>query len=392
MSIASTELKTPGPSLVERAKSVAEIADRHGDESEKLNQLAAPVVEALHREKLFAMWVPRGIAGGAELDPIDSLKVIESVSYGDPSTGWVLMAASLAIGTGAAYLEEAAVSQLFDGGRLPVIAGQGTRAGKAIPADGGFRISGSWSFASGIKHATHIHTLAVIEGTGEPRIFVLPVSQATLIDNWDVMGLRATGSIDYKIDDAFVAEPYTHFAVTDVPKRGGALYTLGIIGFATMCHSGWACGIGRRMLDEMSAIVRSKVGRAGSMADSDAFQEGYAKAEMTYRSAHALVFEAWEDVSETLRRGNKVSTRQHTLIRLAMANITWSAQEVAAFVYKTAGTVALRAGTLQRLFRDMHAGTQHITSAPGVIRATGRELAGLASGKRWLFLDLVDEG
>jgi hypothetical protein len=67
-------------------------------------------------------------------------------------------------------------------------------------------------------------------------------------------------------------------------------------------------------------------------------------------------------------------------------------QEVSAFVYKTAGTVALRAGTLQRLFRDMNAGTQHITSAPGVIRAAGRELACLASGKRWLFLDLVDAG
>jgi hypothetical protein len=67
------------------------------------------------------------------------------------------------------------------------------------------------------------------------------------------------------------------------------------------------------------------------------------------------------------------------LIRLALANVTWSAQEVAAFVYKTAGTVALRAGALQRLFRDMNAGTQHITSAPGVIRAAGSELA----GPRW---------
>jgi alkylation response protein AidB-like acyl-CoA dehydrogenase len=391
MSIVSREVKTAGTSLVERAKAVAEIADRHADEGERLGELATPVAEALHREGLLGMWVPLGVHQGAELDPVESLRVIENMSYGDPSAGWVLMAASLAIGTGAAYLADSAVSELFAGQRLPVIAGQGTRPGTAIPTKDGFLLSGSWSFASGIKHATHIHTLGIIEGTGEPRIFVLPVGQATLIDNWDVLGLRATGSIDYKIENVFVPEKYTHFAVTETPKRGGGLYTIGIIGFATICHSGWGCGIGRRLLDEMSAIVRSKMGRAGSMADSDAFHEGYAKAEMTYRSARALVFEAWQDVTETLRRGDKVSTRQHTLVRLAMANITWSAQEVAAFVYKTAGTVALRAGTLQRLFRDMHAGTQHITSAPGVIRCTGRELAGLASGKRWLFLDLVDE-
>ena len=86
-----------------------------------------------------------------------------------------------------------------------------------------------------------------------------------------------------------------------------------------------------------------------------------------------------------------MSVRQHTAIRLAMANITWSAHDVAAFVYKTAGTVALRAGTIQRLFRDMHAGSQHITSSPIVYRACGRELAGLAPDKRWLFLDLVDK-
>ena len=78
-------------------------------------------------------------------------------------------------------------------------------------------------------------------------------------------------------------------------------------------------------------------------------------------------------------------------MRLSMANATWSSHEVADFVYKSAGTVALRAGTIQRLFRDMHAGTQHITAAPLVFRGTGRELGGLATGKKWLFLDLVNE-
>src|SRR5215831_3303770 len=197
-----------------RAESVATLADQYAEFGDERGQLAEPVVEALHREGLFGMWVPRSIAGGAELDPVSSLQVVENVAYGDPSAGWVLMAASLAIGTGAAYLEDSAVSELFSGRRLPVIAGQGTRPGKAVPAPGGFVLSGSWSFASGIRHGTHIHTLGIIESTGEPRIFVLPVEKATLIDNWDVMGLRATGSIDYKIDNVFVPEAYTHFAVT----------------------------------------------------------------------------------------------------------------------------------------------------------------------------------
>jgi alkylation response protein AidB-like acyl-CoA dehydrogenase len=367
------------------------LARDYAKESEELGQLALPVAEALHAEGLLGMWVPRSVRGGAELDPVVSLEVIENVSYGDPSAGWVLMAASLAIGTGAAYLKDEAVEELFAGPRLPVIAGQGTRPGVAKPASGGYSLTGSWSFASGIKHGTHIHTLGLIEGTNEARIFVLPVGKATLIDNWDVLGLRATGSIDYTTKDVFVPEAYSHVATTEEPLRGGHLYRLGIIGFAAICHSGWACGIGRRVLDELIGVVAEKAGRAGTLAESASFQEQFANVEAVVRSARAFVYETWNDVTATLARGDKPSVRQHSLIRLALAHATWSAHEAAMFAYRAAGTAALRAGTIQHLFRDMHAGTQHITSSPPVYAAIGRELAGLAKGKKWLFLNLVDQ-
>jgi hypothetical protein len=73
-----------------------------------------------------------------------------------------------------------------------------------------------------------------------------------------------------------------------------------------------------------------------------------------------------------------------------MIHVTASAHQVAQFVYQAAGTQGLRAGTVQRLFRDMHAGTQHIIASPPVYQAVGRELAGLAEGHQWQFLNLVD--
>ena len=377
-------------SVPERARVVGSIASEHADWGDQHGRLAEPVVEALHREGLYGMWVPRSL-GGAELDPIQSLQTIENVAYGDPSAGWVLMAAALAIGTGAAYLGDEAATALFPAGaRMPVIAGQGTRPGTAVPHNDGFRLSGSWSFASGIKHGTHIHTLAIIEGTGEPRIFVLPVEQVTLVDNWNVMGLRATGSIDYTIDSVFVPDGYTHFAGTDVPKRGGHLYAIGIVGFAAMCHSAWACGIGRRLLDELAGNVRARGGRAGTQATSESFLEQYAKAEGTYRAARALVYEAWTEGAQVIERGERPNIRQQTLIRLAMAHVTWAAHDAAMFVYKSAGTTGLRAGVIQRLFRDMHAGTQHLVASPPVFRAIGRELSGLAPNATWRFVDLID--
>jgi alkylation response protein AidB-like acyl-CoA dehydrogenase len=382
--------QTTASDLPARARQVGAIASEHAAYGDVHGRLAGPVVEALHREGLFGMWVPREL-GGAELDPLQSLEVIEHVAYGDPSAGWVLMAASLAIGTGGAYLADDAVKTLFGGRRMPVIAGQGTRPGVAKPHEGGYLLTGSWSFASGIKHGTHIHTLGLIDGTSEARIFVLPVEQATLIENWDVMGLRGTGSIDYRIEGVYVPEGFTHVARTDVPKRGGRVFTIGIPGFAAICHSGWACGIGRRLLDELARSVATRGGRGGTQNTSESFLEQFGKVEGAYRAARALVREAWTDAWATIEGGEVLTRRQQTLLRLAMAHVTWASHDVAMFVYTSAGTAGLRAGTIQRLFRDMHAGTQHIVASPPVFRAVGRELAGLAEGQVWQFLELANK-
>jgi alkylation response protein AidB-like acyl-CoA dehydrogenase len=360
-----TDTTTTTPDLLAEAQRLEALIDEHAAEADERGRLSDPVVDALHDAGLFGMWVPKAL-GGSELDPVSSLKVIDQLTYADPSTGWVTMAAGLAIGTGAAYLGDQAVEEIFGGERFPVIAGQGTRPGTAVAQDGGHLLSGSWQFASGIKHSGFIHTLGVVEGTGEPRIFVLPVEQATLIDNWDVMGLRATGSIDYEIDSVFVPEHFSHFAVTETPERGGDLYRLGIINIAGICRPG------------------------GALGENQSFQEGFARAEGIRRAARALIFETWTDVTETLARGETPSVDQATNIRLGTVHVTWAAHEVAKFVYASSGTTGLRSGTVQQLFRDMHAGTQHVIPSLPIQQTIGRKLAGLAPNTRWQFLELVD--
>jgi alkylation response protein AidB-like acyl-CoA dehydrogenase len=375
--------------LAERAKALVPMLDEEADFADEHGELSPAAVDALPREGLFKLWVPEKL-GGAELDPVHSLEVLENLSYADASAGWVAMAANLSIGTAGAYLADHAVAELWADGKSPVIAGQGTRPGVAHVADGGLSLSGSWSFGSGLKHSTHVHSLGIVEETGEPRIFVTPIEAVDLIDNWDVMGLRGTGSIDYTMTDVFVPDGWSHFAVTDVPLRGGPLYGIGIIGFAVTCHSGWAMGVGRRLLDELTALVHGKAGRPGAQADSAAFQQGYAQAEAQFRAARAFVLEAWTNLTNSLYAGNGISVRQHTMVRLALAHITKALHEVANFVYLAGGTTALRHGTIQRFYRDVHAGTQHVTSAPLVWQTCGRELMGVADGKHWQFLDLVD--
>ena len=375
--------------LAERAKALVPLLDAEAEFADNEGELSPAAVAALHRDGVLKLWVPEKL-GGAELDPVHSLEVLENLSYADASAGWVTMAANLSIGTAGAYLSDHAVAELWGDGKQPVIAGQGTRPGTATMVDGGLLLSGSWSFGSGLKHSSHVHSLGIIEETGEPRIFVTPIEAVNLIDNWDVMGLRGTGSIDYTMESVFVPNGWSHFAVTTTPERGGSLYGLGIIGFAVACHSGWAMGVGRRLLDELAELVHGKAGRPGAQADSVAFQQGYAEAEARFRAARALVMESWTDLSKSLYEGDGISVRQHTLVRLALTHITKTLHEIATFVYLAGGTTSLRRGTIQRMYRDVFAGTQHVTSSPNVWQTCGRELMGVAEGKTWQFLDLVD--
>ena len=209
-----------------------------------------------------------------------------------------------------------------------------------------------------------------------------------MIDNWDVIGLRGTGSIDYTMRDVFVPEGYSHFAVAH-SARGGSLYHLGIIGFATICHSGWALGVGRRLLDELAPpwLGRRPDGQVRCptatlprrLRPGGGDLPSRPRARSTRRGA----------TCSTTRQRRAASVRQHTLIRLALTHVTQALHDVANFVYLSAGTTSLRRGTIQRLLRDVHAGTQHVTSSPPVVQTCGA-LAGLAPNASWRFLELID--
>jgi indole-3-acetate monooxygenase len=379
-----------GTSLLESTEQLAPLIREYADFADQNGKLAPEVFDAMMDAGLFSIWTPEAL-GGAETDPITSLRLNEMVAYEDAAAGWYLFVVAVGTGTVGTYLPDAGAEEVFAGERLPVVVGQGTRAGKAVKVDGGYRLDGEWNFASGAPHANSFIALAIVEGTEEARIFVVPRDEVELdFESWGVLGLRGTGSIDYQIRDKFVPEARSYRAVPEIPARGGALMKLGLVQTAMIGHTGWALGVARRLLDELSALIRKKAGRAGANAGSDSLHEQYANAEATLRSARALAYETWAEAWETLSAGEDLTTHQSSLIRLALNNATWSADKVGKFVYTAAGTSALRDGTIQRFYRDLHGGTQHIMSGPAVLRHVGRDLAGVADGQIWVYADLVD--
>lgn len=377
-----------GTDLLASARELQPLLRAAAADHDAAGVLSAPVVDELHRHGFFGMWTPASL-GGAEADPVTSLRIGQALAEADPSCAWVVGAAALATGTGGAYLGDAAVEEIFAGDRFPVIAGQGTRPGTAVPDGDGYRLSGAWGFGSGLRHAGWIHTLGVDESVGEARIFVLPVERAELIDNWDVLGLRATASIDYTLDGVHVPDAFSHPATTETPLRGGPLFGLGIIHIALIVHSGWALGVSRRMLDELGGLVRDKAGRPGTLAENPRFHATFGELEGAWHGAHAFVHQVWSEITDALASGERPTHDQRTRARLALHHATWAAERISGEVYQAAGTTALRAGALQMYFRDMHAGSQHFLVSAGTAEACGRALAGLADGLTWEFMSLV---
>jgi indole-3-acetate monooxygenase len=390
-------------SLVATAKEMHDFFDSQAEANESGARLTDATVKALWDGGFFGMWIPECF-GGAAADPLEGLGVIEQLSYSDGSTGWVLMACQVGTATAAGYLPPETAKELFGKGRWPVIAGQGAPLGTAVPDGKGYRLSGHWHYASGLLHSGWIHTGATIMENGAPRmlpggkhpdtrIFIVPIEKAKLAGNWDVMGLRATGSVDYIIDNVYVPEEYTHLQSANRSTLGGNIFKLRIFGMGTICHTGFALGTGRRILDELAKLATAENGRPQTIpvvGGGESFQEQFGLAEAKMRAARAFVVETWENISETLDRGEDPTARQITLARLALNYATVAAAEVCQFAYRYGGGVALRESVIQRCFRDMNAGTQHATVGTGILRECAKDLMGLSPGKIWGPRSLID--
>lgn len=375
-----------------RVKSALPLFADKGAENEAARTLVPEVFAEIESLGLHKLLVPVEL-GGVGASIVDAMEIVEMLAGADASTGWVVFAAGVSTSTASGYLNDDAAREIFKPGARALVAGAGAPTGTATKVDGGYRLTGNWSYGSGLLHAEWSHSGAFVhengkiklDGNGAPVHLMLhvPIEQVEFHGNWDVLGLRATGSVDYSITDAFVPESYAYSPVDPVVHRRPDVFGSGMIPIVMFGHSAWAAGVARRMLNELADYVSSKGMRAGSLAASDSFSERYGEAEARVLSARAFLYDVWGTIERKLASLEPLATRDITLIRLALSNVTYAAAEVSEFAYRIAGGEPLRQGTMQRIYRDIHSGSQHITSAASVMQACGRELAGLAPGESW---------
>lgn len=362
------------------------------EDGERLRRPTPAVQQALRDSGVFRILLPAEL-GGIEASTSEIIDVIERLSHADASLGWLVRALAGETANAGVYLEESGVAEVFADGSLPLVAGQCTAfTGRAVEVEGGYRISGSWQFAPGLSMATHVN-LAVRTEAGERLVCVAPRWALRVNDNWDMLGLRATASLDYSADDVFVPERLAFRMARENIRRGSVVNRLSPALVAGLGQAAWAQGVARRMLDELRTLTQRKDPAEGAPVTSGEFFAEYARHFSHTRGTLALLRETWRDNETTLALGEELSDEQETMSRLAASLATRTALEISQLVHRFAGAQVMRNSALQRFFRDSHAGTQHRGSAHIVTQQCGRMLSGtLPAGAHWGFFDLVVPG
>jgi len=197
--------------LLEAVESIRDVLQAGSDEAERIGTLPKDSVDALCDTGLLSFKIP-AVLGGAEADLLTQLDVFEAVTRIDPAAGWCLMIGAASVSNVTAFLPDEAIQELFVDGRPPTAAGAFTASGKATPVEGGYLVTGRWAFGSGIRHSQWISAGAWVAENGQSKSqqvrLVFPRADATIHDNWKVMGLQGTGSCDYSVSDLFVPQRF----------------------------------------------------------------------------------------------------------------------------------------------------------------------------------------
>src|SRR5687768_7864476 len=243
--------------LLGRARELVPLIERAAGRIENGRCIPDDVLDALHDARLFRLLIPRS-CDGEEVEPATLFQVVEAVAQGDASVGWCIGQGSGG-SMASAYVKPEIARTIFGGKRAVVASGPSNTVAKAIVCDGGYRVTGEWTFASGCKHSAWLlgHS-TICEPDGRPqlgpdgkplelRTMLFPKSSATMIDVWNVMGLNGTGSDSYSVKDLFVPADFSFTRESDTERReAGPLYRFSMFNMFGVGFSGVALGIARR--------------------------------------------------------------------------------------------------------------------------------------------------
>jgi len=382
------------PTEVQLLDAVAKIRptiEQHREEAEQERRLPDAVVAAMREAGLLRLWTPKEY-GGSEVDVPLFMRTAERIARLDSAAGWIFATA----GAGTlltAFVAPETASEIYATGSDVILPGASAPVGRAVPVDGGYRLSGRWPLASGSQHGQWLGIVSMVFDGDIPRMdahgapdfksMFLPRQDCELLDTWHSLGMRGTGSTHFSVNDAFVPEERVFSVFTASPQVGGALYNLGVLPMFAMAITAVLPGIARAAIDAFVDLAKAKTPTFSQtgLATRPTIHAELARVEALVQSARAFLYEVADEMMASVKAGHPVPPELEARRRLACANVGASCSQAVDRLFTIAGTTPIYSGhELERRLRDIRTASQHLFVSPVWWEKTGQYYFGLGLG------------
>lgn len=361
--------------LAEVAELLPTLRDR-AQETEDARRIPAESIKALQQSGFFRLLQPKRY-GGFEADPVEFYTAVKMLAGACGSTGWV----SSILGIhpwNVALFDDRAQQEVWGEDQDTLISSSYAPMGKSEVVEGGYRLSGKWSFSSGCDHGTWALLGGPAFKDGKPVDFLtylVPISDYTIKDVWRTVGLRGTGSNDIVVEDVFVPEHRAlSFQLVSKCKGPGQevntspLYKLPFGSVHPSTITAPIIGMAQGAYDAHVEHQRNRVraAYAGETAKEDPF------AMVRVAEAGSEIDAAWlqliSNINEEyalVKAGEKIPFNLRLKVRRDQVRGTERAIFAVDRMFENSGGRALAEGTpIQRFWRDAHAGRVHAANDP----------------------------
>jgi indole-3-acetate monooxygenase len=361
-----------------KARALAPLLAEEGAEINRRRELTPKVVSTLIEGGFFRMLQPRSV-GGMEFHPSTFAQVTEAISACDGSTAWVVCQGN-GCSMSAAYLAPEDAKTIF-GPANGILAWGPPGPYEATPVEGGWRISGTWRFASGSQNASWLG--AHVRAGGKLRSFLFPKSSATMTDIWHTVGLRGTASNQYSVDNLFVPERFAMYRDDPAHRHeDGPLYRFTSGQLYSAGFAGVGLGLARGTIDAFLNLPANKVARGAgkAMRENNVVQSQLAQSEARYRSARAFLHTTLNEIYDYVVQHGEMTTEQKATLRLASTWAIQQAREVVNTLYHATGSVAVfEENPFERRLRDIHTVAQQAQGRQLHFETVGQLMLGLSA-------------
>lgn len=370
-----------GPARERAFEEALDVLRERRDEFNTQRFVPADFIDLLKKAGMYRASTPAAF-GGEPTAPSTFMKKVEQISAVDPATGWVSSFGSSLVYFAALPIESqrkiyaAGPDIAFAGGLFPVQ--------DAERVDGGYLCSGVWQFASGCRGADilGIGLSGGPDSQGRPLTALVSPDDVEIVENWDVAGMRATGSHAIRVDGLFVPAEMT-FIRGGAPRIDEPLTRYPSLAYAAQVLAVVTLGAARGALDYSIEVgsARTSITGGGAKGNRPAYKAGLAVAEAELRSARAFFYEITDEVWDKAVTGAAITAQDQAMLRLGATHAAHVGRKVVLGAFDLAGTGAIyETHPLQRYLRDALVPAQHAMLQTNTYEAAGAIMLGLDAG------------